>query len=119
MSTDEGLDLSKLPLKPVGFKLLIALLPAEEKTEGGIIIPDNPKDREHTASIMGNVLAMGPLAYLDKDKFPAGPWCGVGDWVMFKSYSGIRLKIRGQELRLINDDTVEAVVADPRLIKRA
>lgn len=112
-------DPASLPLKPVGFKVLIALLAAEDITKGGIIIPDNPKERETTASIIGNVLAMGPLAYMDQDKFPQGPWCKVSDWVLFKSYSGIRLKIKDQELRLINDDTVEAVVADPRLIKRA
>ena len=112
-------DPNALPLRPVGFKLLVALLPAEEKTQGGIIIPDTPKDREQTASIIGNVLAMGSLAYLDRDKFPEGPWCRVSDWVLFKSYSGIRLKIKDQEFRLSNDDTVEAVVADPRLVKRA
>lgn len=108
-----------LPLKPVGFKLLIALLPPKDKTKGGIIIPDSPKDREHTASIMGNVISMGPLAYKDDVKFPDGAWCKPGDWVMFKSYSGIRFKIAEQEFRLINDDTVEAVVDDPRLIERA
>lgn len=121
MSANETkkLDLKNLPLKPVGFKLLIALIPAKEKSDGGILIPDELKDREHTASIIGNVLSMGDLAYKDDIKFPTGPWCQIGDWVMFKSYSGIRFKIGNQEFRLINDDTVESVVDDPRLIKRA
>jgi co-chaperonin GroES (HSP10) len=56
---------------------------------------------------------------MDQDKFPTGPWCNVGDWVIFRSYSGTRLKIGEQEFRLINDDTVEAVVEDPRTIDRA
>lgn len=109
----------RLPLVPAGYKLLIALLPAEDISKGGIIIPDNPKDREQTASIIGNVVAMGDMAYLDEVKFPTGPWCKLGDWIVMRSYSGIRLKIGDQEFRIINDDTVDGVVSDPRLVKRA
>lgn len=104
---------------PQGYHILIALPAIKDKSDGGIIIPDDPAAREHTASIVGNVISMGADAYEDKTKFPTGPWCKVGDWVMFRSYSGTRFKIKGQEFRLINDDTVNAVVADPRLIERA
>lgn len=113
---DKLLDL--LP-KPKGYKLLVAMPPAKTQSKGGIIIPDELKDREKTASIFGNVLAMGDLAYGDKDKFPTGPWCQPGDWVLMKSYSGTRFKVNGQEFRLINDDTVEAIIDDPRHIERA
>ena len=65
------------------------------------------------AAVLGVVLAMGPDAYTDATKFPSGPWCEVGDWILFRSYSGTRIKRGPQEFRLINDDTVEAVVADP------
>jgi co-chaperonin GroES (HSP10) len=62
---------------------------------------------------------MGSLAYKDEAKFPSGPWCKGGDWVLFRAYSGTRIKIHGREFRIINDDTVEAVVEDPRGIARA
>ena len=103
----------KLP-EPQGYKLLIAIPKLEEKTSGGVIIPDKLKGMEQTASIIGLVIAMGKAAYKDSDKFPAGPYCKEGDFVIFRSYSGTRFKLRGEEFRLINDDTVEAVVDDPR-----
>jgi co-chaperonin GroES (HSP10) len=62
---------------------------------------------------------MGDLCYKDENKFPTGAWCQEGDWVLFRAYSGSRIKIHGREFRLINDDTVEAVVDDPRGIYRA
>jgi co-chaperonin GroES (HSP10) len=108
----------KLP-KPTGYKLLIATLEVSSKTDGGVYLPDQLKDAEQTASIIGYVIDMGPDAYTDADKFPHGPYCQVGDFVIFRSYSGTRFKIMDKEFRLINDDTVEAVVEDPRGYKRA
>ena len=108
----------KLP-EPKGYKLLIAIPKLEEKTAGGVIIPDKLKGMEQTASIIGLVIAMGDAAYKDADKFPNGPYCKEGDFVIFRSYSGTRFKLRGEEFRLINDDTVEAVVDDPREYARA
>ena len=58
-------------------------------------------------------------AYKDQDKFPNGPYCKEGDWVIFRSYSGTRFKVENQEFRIINDDTVEAVVEDPRGVKKS
>lgn len=103
---------------PKGYKILVAVPSVEEKTAGGIIRPESLKDREQTASIFGYVVSMGDLAYADPDKFPTGPWCKITDWVVFRSYSGTRFKIGSSEFRLINDDTVEAVVDDPRKIER-
>ena len=103
---------------PTGYKLLIAMPTLEEKTEGGIFIPDAMKEAESTASVVGLVVMMGDMAYQDEDKFPNGPYCKEGEWVIFRSYSGTRFKVEGQEFRLINDDTVEAVVTDPRGVKR-
>ena len=108
---------SKMP-EPQGYKLLISPVEVEEKTEGGVYMPDQLRDAEGIASIIGWVVSMGPDAYKDKDKFPSGAWCKVGDFVIFRSYSGTRFKIGTQEFRLINDDTVEAVVEDPRGYKR-
>ena len=108
----------KLP-EPKGYKLLIAIPKLEEKTQGGVIIPDKLKGLEQTASIIGLVIALGEAAYKDVEKFPDGPYCKEGDFVIFRSYSGTRFKLRGEEFRLINDDTVEAVVDDPREYTRA
>ncbi len=104
---------------PKGYKILIMLPQMEEKTDGGVYIPDSTKSAEETASIVGFVLKMGDLCYADEGKFPTGAWCKEGDWVMFRAYSGTRFKIHGAEFRMINDDTVEAVVQDPRGVKRA
>jgi len=109
---------TKLP-EPSGYRLLIAMPEMEEKTEGGVFLPDKLKDMENTASILGFVVKCGPDAYGDADKFPAGPWCKEGDFVVFRSYSGTRFKLRGKEFRIINDDQVEAVVDDPRGFSRA
>lgn len=111
-------DPAKLP-KPSGYKLLVAMPRVQQKTSGGIHLPDKYTDAEKVASIFGKVIAKGPDAFMDEDKFPTGAYCDVGTWVVFRSYSGTRLKIDDQEYRLINDDTVEAVVDDPEHIARA
>jgi co-chaperonin GroES (HSP10) len=109
---------SQLP-EPKGFKLLIALPEFKEVTDSGIYLPEQVREKESLATIVGFVLKMGDMAYKDGAKFPSGPWCKQGDWVLFRAYSGTRIKIHGQEFRLINDDTVEAVVDDPRGVARA
>ena len=108
----------KIP-EPSGYKLLIKPLEVKEKTDSGVYMPDSLKSAEQTASVIGFVVKAGPDAYMDKDKFPNGPYCQEGDFVIFRSYSGTRFKIDKQEFRLINDDTVEAVVDDPRGYTRA
>ena len=109
---------AKLP-EPKGYRLLIALPEIDEKTQGGVIMPDGLVKDESTASIIGFVIKMGSDAYADKERFPNGAWCKDGDFVIFRSYSGTRFKVAGKEFRLINDDTVEGVVDDPRGYSRA
>lgn len=109
---------AKLP-EPSGYRLLIAVAEISEKTDGGVFVPEQMKKAEETASIVGFVVKAGPEAYSDENKFPSGPWCKEGDFVIFRSYSGTRFKVLGKEFRLINDDTVEAVVEDPRGYSRA
>ena len=104
---------AKLP-EPTGYRLLIAIPEINEKTDGGVFMPDQLKSAEETASIIGFVLKVGPDAYKDESRFSDGPWCAEGDFVIFRSYSGTRFKLQGKEFRIINDDTVEAVVDDPR-----
>lgn len=103
---------------PKGYRMLIAMPVVEEKTQGGVYRPDQERSREETASIVGQVVDMGPDCYHDKAKFPNGPWCELGDWVLFRSYAGTRFKINGREFRFVNDDTIEGTVRDPRHIKR-
>ena len=109
---------TQLP-EPKGYKLLIALPEIEEATEGGIIKSAQSQHEESIATVVGWVMSMGPDAYVNYNRFPNGPYCEVGDWVVFRAFSGTRLKIHGREFRLINDDTVEAVVEDPRGVERA
>jgi len=109
---------TQLP-EPSGFRLLIALPQVEETTEGGIFIPEERRKAETVASIVGCVLGLGPDAYSDEKRFPNGPWCKKGDWIVMRAYSGTRLMIHGKEFRIINDDSVEAVVDDPRGVSRA
>ena len=109
---------SQLP-EPKGYKLLIALPEVEEATEGGIIKSAQSQHEESIATIVGWVMSMGPDAYVNYQRFPNGPYCQVGDFVIFRAFSGTRIKIHGKEFRLINDDTVEAVVEDPRGVERA
>jgi co-chaperonin GroES (HSP10) len=116
--TEDTVLKAKLPV-PVGYKILITIPEIDEKTEGGLIRPGSMVDAEEVASIIGFVMQVGESAYSDKDRFPGGPWCKEGDFVIFRSYSGTRFKVMGKEFRIINDDTVEAVVEDPRGYSRA
>ncbi len=109
--------LDKLP-QPKGYRILIAVPDVEEKTKGGILLPDSLKSKEETASIVGQVLMRGEDCYSDPDRFPAGPYCQEGDWVMFRAYTGTRFKVAGKEFRLINDDSVEATLKGPEGIER-
>jgi len=105
---------AQLPV-PVGYRLLVALPDIDDHYEGtSLLKTDTEKHREYIMSIMGVVIDMGADAYSDKERFPEGPWCKVGDYVMFRMNTGTRFKVNGKEFRLMNDDSVEAVIPDPR-----
>ena len=105
--------------KPVGYRILIALPNIEETFDGGIVKAAKTLRDEYILSTIGLVLDMGDQAYADKDRFPTGPWCKQGDYVMFRANTGTRFKVGNQEYRLMNDDSIEAVVDDPSVIARA
>ena len=110
---------AQLP-KPVGYKVLVAMPVVEEAFEGTDLLKSvTTKNHEQVMSIIGLVLDMGEQAYSDPDRFPNGPWCKQGDYVMFRANTGTRFTVEGSEYRLMNDDSIEAVVADPRGIQRA
>ena len=110
---------AQLP-RPSGYRLLVALPDIEEYFHDSTLLktPDQ-MHREHIMSIMGVVIERGADAYSDRDRFPGGPWCKEGDYVMFRMNTGTRFKVNGKEFRLINDDSVEAVIPDPRGIMSA
>ena len=105
--------------RPVGYHILVMLPKVEEAYESGIIKADRSQREEYILSSMGAVIDMGDQAYADKERFPSGAWCKVGDFVMFRPNTGTRFKVNGAEYRLMNDDSIQAVVADPRGIVRA
>lgn len=116
--TEEEVE-AQLPT-PVGYRVLVAL-PQVEETYGdtGLVKSTTTKNQEHIMSIIGLVLDMGDQAYSDKDRFPTGAWCKAGDYVMFRMNTGTRFRVGGVEYRLMNDDSIEAIVADPHGITRA
>ena len=103
---------------PATYHLLCALPEVEEAYDSGLLKAGQTMHFEEVLSPVLFVVKMGPDAYADKARFPSGPSCKVGDFVLVRPNSGTRLKIHGQEFRIINDDSVEAVVQDPRGISR-
>ena len=121
VETNDEKDVESKPTQlpePSGYKLLIALPEVDEKTDGGIIKAQSTRQLEEVGSIVGFVMKLGPDAYQDKSKFPNGPYCKEGDFILMRSYSGTRFNIHDREFRLINDDSVEAIVDDPRGIRK-
>jgi len=111
-------DKAKQLPQPVGYHILCAIPEVEEEFENGIIKSSQTVYYEEMLTTVLFVVALGPDAYKDPQKFPSGPWCKQGDFVLVRPNAGSRLVIHGKEFRLINDDTIEAVVDDPRGIKR-
>jgi len=104
--------------KPTGYRLLVKPFELSETTAGGIILPQDVHHKESLASITAEVVAMGSDAYADKTRFPNGPYCNVGDFIMMQAYSGVRFDVGDEHYRLINDDSVQAVVENPEGIVR-
>ena len=102
----------KLP-QPTGWRLIVLPFKMDEKTKGGIIMNESTLEKQQVASQCGNVLAMGPQCYTDKERYPEGPWCKVGDWVIFARYAGSRIQIEGGEIRLLNEDEILATIENP------
>jgi len=103
---------TKLP-QPTGWRILVLPFKMGEKTKGGILMGQDTLEKQQVASQCGNVLAMGPDCYRDKNRYKQGPWCKVGDWIMFARYAGSRIKIEGGEVRLLNDDEILATIKNP------
>lgn len=109
---------TQLP-SPTGWKILCVVPDVVETFDGSPIVKADSfmKQEEHATTVLF-VLKVGPDAYKDTTKFPTGPWCKEGDFVLVRTYSGTRFKIYGKEMRLLNDDMIDAVVEDPRGLSR-
>ena len=117
--TQEEAAKAKLLPEPKGYRILCAVPHVEEEFEGGIVKAEDTRRVEEQTTVVLFVIKMGDLCYKDESRFPTGPWCKEGDFVLTRPYSGTRVVIHGREFRIINADTVEAVVEDPRGIRRA
>ena len=120
VSEDEALAKLTTQLPDVkGYRILCMVPEADEKYESGLIKSDSVKQIQEHSTVVLFVMQLGDLAYQDEARFPSGAWCKEGDFVITRAYAGTRIKIHGKEFRIINDDTVEAVVDDPRGYERA
>jgi len=104
--------------RPSGYHILCAIPEMEDKFDNGILKADSTRQQEETMTTVLFVVSLGPDCYQDKQKFPTGPWCEAGDFILVRPHSGSRLVIHGKEFRMINDDSVEGTVEDPRGISR-
>ena len=104
--------LDRLP-SPTGWRILVLPYAGPKKTKGGIILTDTTSETIQMTTVCAYVLKVGDLAYKDKEKFPDGPWCQKGDWVIFGRYAGSRFKIDGGEVRILNDDEIIAKIENP------
>lgn len=108
---------SQIP-EPMTYHILCMLPEAKEEYEGGLLKAGQTMMYEELLSPVLFVIKIGPDAFKDEKRFPSGPSCKVGDFVIVRPNSGTRMKIHGREFRIINDDSVEAVIEDPRGVQR-
>jgi len=104
--------LDRIP-KPTGWRIVVLPFRPPKKTKSGTVLAEQAVERQQIATVCGYVVSTGPQAYGDTEKFPHGPWCKKGDWVVFGRYAGARIGIDGGEIRILNDDEVLATIADP------
>ena len=117
---DEAAEKARQVPEPTGYHIL-CMVPKIEETfaESVIIKADTTMHVESQTTMVLYVAKLGPMAYKDESKFPTGPWCKEGDFVLLRAYSGSRFSVDGKEFIIVNDDMIEGVVEDPRGINRA
>jgi len=110
---EEVEDPEVLPELP-GFHVLVRPVSVKSQTKGGILLPDSTKEDMSYLTTVGKVIVLGDLAYMDKDKFPAGAWCNVGDYVCYGKHTGTKLLYKGVRFILLFDDQITMKVGDPK-----
>ena len=118
LATMDAIEKATQIPNPSGHKILCALDDVDDSFESGILKADETKKTEELTSPVLFVIKMGVSAYKDTERFPDGPWCAEGDFVLTRPYTGTRINIHGKEFRIINDDQVDGTVMDPRGISR-
>ena len=106
-------DPEVLPELP-GFHVLIRPVSVKSQTKGGILLPDSTKEDMSYLTTVGKVVVLGNLSYMDKNKFPAGAWCNVGDYVCYGKHTGTKLFYKGVRFILLFDDQITMKVEDPK-----
>ena len=109
----EKKEVEKIP-QPTGFRIVILPLTLKSKTDAGLHLTDETIEQAQVTTNICKVLKVGSDAYKDKERFPNGPWCKEGDWIIIAKYAGSRISIEGGELRIINDDEILATIDHPR-----
>ena len=104
---------------PSGYRIFCGIPKIDDQFDNGLVKADITRKHEEMLTTVLFVMKMGPDCYKDKERFPSGPWCKQGDFILVRPHAGTRVKIHGREFRIINDDAVEGVVQDPRGISRA
>ena len=117
MNATDAEKATQLP-KPSGYRILCAIPEIEKEFDSGIVKADTTLHYEELLTTVLFVVDLGPDCYKDTNRFPTGPWCKKGDFVLVRPNAGSRLVIHGREFRMINDDSVEGIVEDPRGIRR-
>ena len=117
LDTNPSDKATQLP-QPSGYRILCAIPEIEKEFESGIIKAETTVHHEELLTTVLFVVALGPDCYKDPARFTSGAWCKEGDFILVRPHAGTRLVIHGREFRIINDDSVEGTVDDPRGIKR-
>jgi len=103
----------KLLPKPVGYRILVRPYQPKQKTKGGLYLTEKTLETQQLTTVVGLVVKMGDLCYKDKEKFPTGPWCELGQFVVYGRYSGARFKTKYGEHRILNDDEIIGTINKP------
>ena len=103
----------KLLPKPVGYRLLVRPSPPKQKTKGGLYLTEKTLETQQLTTVVGFVVKMGDLCYKDKNKFPTGPWCKEGQFIVYGRYAGARFKTKYGEHRILNDDEIIGTINKP------
>lgn len=111
-------------IKPTGYHILAAQYIRPQKSSGGILFADKSKSEDKWQGRVGLVLALGPDAYSDTAKFPSGPWCKPGDFIVWPAVEAATSRIeygqRGASERavlvMIPDDRVLLTGVDPEIV---
>ena len=114
--SNEDVTLPKVLPELPGFNILVRPVSIKSQTKGGIFIPDSTKDDMAYLTTVGEVVVLGDGAYQDKEKFPKGPWCTVGDYVCYGKHSGQKIQYKGLKFILLYDDQVIMKVENPKTL---